>query len=101
MATQKVHIYDNDTRLIVYPGVATIGGRFPDQIKFFNNTEETIFLDIPAGLGNGRPLHLEILSRKASEAYAPVKHDMAVVYTVTAGKRRGIGGSDPVIIIDT
>ena len=101
MATQKVHIYNNEDKLIVYPGVATIGGRFPDQIRFFNNTEETISLDIPAGLGSGRPLHIEIPAHKASDPYPPVKQDMAVVYTVMSGKRRGIGGSDPVIIIDT
>jgi hypothetical protein len=99
--TEKVHIYMNLGDLIVNPGVARIGGRYPQQIKFFNNTDDTLVLDIPGGLGSGRPLHIEIPPHKASDPYPPVSQDLAVVYTVTTGKLRGIGGSDPVIIIDT
>jgi hypothetical protein len=98
--TEKVHIYDNQRKLIVNPGVARIGGRYPEQIRFFNNTSQTIVVKIPRGLAGG-PVKAEIRAHSWSDAYAAGREDMAVVYTVTSGKRRGIGGSDPVIIIDT
>jgi hypothetical protein len=75
--------------------VATIGGAFPVN-QVFQQYGVTIVLDIPASWAAAGAPHRDS-ARKASEACAREAGHGGRLHR-HGGKRRGIGGSDPVII---
>ena len=111
MAATKIFVYENGKELHVYPGVVVLGYQAHQarQIVIVNSASEDIDVHVPDGLipnsqgGQVQPVTERIPKNGKGGTHTNGKTDMAVAYSVTGVKtgRKGIGGSDPVIIIDT
>jgi len=101
--TRRIFVYEEDPNTLkVYPPVLVVEGG--DEVELVNSAGEDVKWLVPKGPFDATdPLDEKVGKGKPSKQHKARKVTLAAVYTVKGvmTKRHAVGGSDPVIIIET